>query len=109
MSPYKELHSLEELTGFLETPGKKLLFKHSTICPISTAAHDEFQAYLQEHTVPAAVILVREDRPVSNEVEKRFAIKHESPQIFLLDGQEVKWHTSHWKITRESISEAFGQ
>jgi bacillithiol system protein YtxJ len=102
-----QLHSLEELDRFVGQSGKRLLFKHSTICPISSAAYDEFQAFLREQPVPAAVILVREDRPVSNAVEERYRIKHESPQIFLLEDGDVKWHTSHWKITKEAIAEAF--
>lgn len=102
----KQLHSIEELGQFVQEGGKRLLFKHSTVCPISTAAYDEYQSYLQENDVSAAIILVREDRPVSNEVESRFGVKHESPQIFLLDNGEVKWHTSHWKITKQAIGEA---
>ncbi|MET3287884.1 bacillithiol system redox-active protein YtxJ [Brevibacillus fluminis] len=102
----KQLHSIEELDQFIGEGGKRLLFKHSTVCPISTAAHDEYQAYLQGADIPAAMILVREDRPVSNEVESRFGVKHESPQIFLIDNGEVKWHTSHWKITKQAIGEA---
>lgn len=109
MSTYKELHSIEELNGFLAAPGKKLIFKHSTICPISSTAYDEFQTFLTSQAVPAAVILVREDRPVSNEVAERFAIKHESPQIFLLEGNDVKWHTSHWKITMDAIGQALAE
>ena len=105
MSP-TQLHSTEELDQFLAGGGKRLLFKHSTTCPISATAYEEFQAWLQEHELPSAVILVREDRPVSNAVEERFGIKHESPQIFLLEDGQVKWHTSHWKITRDSISSA---
>ncbi|EJL43240.1 hypothetical protein BAG01nite_26140 [Brevibacillus agri] len=108
MVAQKQLHSLEELDQFVAQKGKKLLFKHSTICPISTSAYEEFQAYLLEHSLEAAVILVREDRPVSNAVAERFAIKHESPQIFLLEDGEVKWHTSHWKITKDAISQAVG-
>ncbi|MGZ0050318.1 bacillithiol system redox-active protein YtxJ [Brevibacillus gelatini] len=104
----KQLHSIEELEQFVAQKGKKLLFKHSTICPISTSAYEEFQAYLQEHAIESAVILVREDRPVSNAVADRFAIKHESPQIFLLENDEVKWHTSHWKITKDAIRQAVG-
>lgn len=103
---HNQLHSIEELDNFVAKKGKKLLFKHSTICPISTTAYEEFQAYLQSSSVEAAVILVREDRPVSNEVAERFSIKHESPQIFLLDDSEVKWHTSHWKITKDAIGKA---
>ncbi|MEJ8543975.1 bacillithiol system redox-active protein YtxJ [Brevibacillus borstelensis] len=101
-----QLHSLEELDRFVAETGKRLLFKHSTICPISTTAYEEFQAFLREQDVPSAVILVREDRPVSNAVAERFAITHESPQIFLLEDGQVKWHTSHWKITKAAIAEA---
>ncbi|MGE5702807.1 MAG: bacillithiol system redox-active protein YtxJ [Clostridia bacterium] len=100
------LHSIEELNQFVQQEGKRLLFKHSTVCPISTAAYDEFQSFLADTDIPASVILVREDRPVSSEVESRFGVKHESPQVFLFDGGEVKWHTSHWKITKQAIEEA---
>lgn len=102
----KQLHSIEELSQFIGEGGKRLLLKHSTVCPISTAAYNEYEAYLQASDVPAVVILVREDRPVSNEVESRFGVKHESPQIFLIENGDVKWHTSHWKITKQAIGEA---
>lgn len=106
MADVANLHSIAELDQFLDQSGKRLLFKHSTICPISTTAYEQFQSYLSTVDTPAAVILVREDRPVSNEVAERFDIKHESPQIFLFEDGKVKWHTSHWKITKESIAEA---
>lgn len=102
----KQLHSTEEFDQFVAEGGKRLLFKHSTTCPISAAAYGEFQAFLQEQEVPSAVIFVIEDRPVSNAVAERFAIKHESPQIFLLEEGQVKWHTSHWKITKDAIADA---
>lgn len=108
MSNLIKLESVEELITFVAQPGKRLLLKHSTVCPISTAAYNEFEAFLTDHTIPAALILVREDRPVSNEVEARFGIKHESPQLFLLDDQKVTWHTSHWKINKQAITEALG-
>lgn len=54
-------------------------------------------------------MLVIEDRPVSNKIAEDFGIKHESPQIFLLEDGEVRWNTSHWKITQSSIKEAVSQ
>lgn len=106
MSAIKQLHSVEDLNQFVGENGKRLLFKHSNTCPISGTAHEEFEAYVKGHEVPAAVIVVQEDRPLSNEVAERYGIKHESPQIFLMENGEVKWHTSHWKITQASIEEA---
>jgi bacillithiol system protein YtxJ len=105
----QQIHTLDELHQYVGQPGKKLLFKHSTTCPISAKAHEEFQAYAQGADTPAAIVHVIEDRPVSNQIAEDFGIKHESPQIFLLDGGEVRWNTSHWKITRDAIKEAVNQ
>ena len=105
----KQLTSVEELNGFVGQPGKHLLFKHSTTCPISAKAHQEFQSYVEENDASAAIVHVIEDRPVSNQIAEDFGIKHESPQIFLIKDGEVKWNTSHWKITKDAIKEAFGE
>ncbi|MRN55493.1 bacillithiol system redox-active protein YtxJ [Paenibacillus monticola] len=102
----QRLHSLEDLHQYVEQPGKKLLFKHSTTCPISAKANEEFEAFLKDTDTTAAIVLVIEDRPVSTQIAEDFGIKHESPQIFLLENSEVRWNTSHWKITRDAIKAA---
>jgi bacillithiol system protein YtxJ len=102
----KQLHSIEELNQFVQQSGKVLLFKHSTTCPISAKAHEEFQAFMNGSDTSAAIVHVIEDRPVSNHITEEFGIKHESPQIFMLEDGKVKWNTSHWKITQNSIKEA---
>ncbi|MFD2408862.1 bacillithiol system redox-active protein YtxJ [Paenibacillus rhizoplanae] len=105
----QQIHTKEELEQYIGQPGKKLLFKHSTTCPISAKANEEFQAYAQHSDTPAAVVHVIEDRPVSNQIAEDLGIKHESPQIFLLEDSEVRWNTSHWKITQKAIKEAVEQ
>jgi monothiol bacilliredoxin len=107
MMSIKQLKSIEELNEFVQQPGKHLLLKHSTTCPISAKANEEFQLFVNENeTTSAAMVLVIEDRPVSNHIAEEFEIKHESPQILLFDDGKVSWNTSHWKITRDSIKEA---
>jgi bacillithiol system protein YtxJ len=101
-----QLQSIEDLNQFVQQSGKLLLFKHSTTCPISAKAYEEFKAYMKASDTSAAIVHVIEDRPVSNHIADEFGIKHESPQIFMLEGGEVKWNTSHWKITQASIKEA---
>ncbi|QPA30923.1 bacillithiol system redox-active protein YtxJ [Thermaerobacillus caldiproteolyticus] len=105
----KQLHTIEDLHQFVQQSGQQPLFKHSTSCPISAKAYEEFQAFVKETDTPAAVFLVIEDRLVSNKIAEEFGIKHESPQIFLLEDGKVRWNASHWKITRESIKEALTQ
>ncbi|ULO07029.1 bacillithiol system redox-active protein YtxJ [Paenibacillus sp. 19GGS1-52] len=102
----QQLHSLEDLHQYVEQPGKKLLFKHSTTCPISAKANQEFEAFLKDTDTTAAIVLVIEDRPVSTQIAEDFGIKHESPQIFLLEDAEVRWNASHWKITQDAIRAA---
>jgi bacillithiol system protein YtxJ len=102
----KQLQSIEDLNQFVQQTGKQLLFKHSTTCPISAKAHEEFQAFLNDSDTSAAIVHVIEDRSVSLHIADKFGIKHESPQIFMLEDGEVKWNTSHWKITQNSIKEA---
>ncbi|MFB9761279.1 bacillithiol system redox-active protein YtxJ [Ectobacillus funiculus] len=105
----KKLTSIDEMNQFVQQSGKHLLFKHSTTCPISAQAHEEFQAFVKDTNTSAAIVLVIEDRPVSNQIAEQFGIKHESPQIFLLEDGQVRWNTSHWKITKEALKEAVGE
>ncbi|WP_129728803.1 MULTISPECIES: bacillithiol system redox-active protein YtxJ [Bacillaceae] len=105
----KKLTSIDEMNQFVQQSGKHLLFKHSTTCPISAQAHEEFQAFVKDTNTSAAIVLVIEDRPVSNQIAEQFGIKHESPQVFLLEDGQVRWNTSHWKITKEALKEAVGE
>ncbi|ARK30446.1 bacillithiol system redox-active protein YtxJ [Halalkalibacter krulwichiae] len=105
----KQLTSIEDMKQFIKQPGKHILFKHSTTCPISAKAHEEFQAFVEENNTSAALVRVIEERPVSNQITEELGIKHESPQIFLLEDGQVRWNTSHWKITKDAIKEAITQ
>ncbi len=52
-------------------------------------------------------VAVNEDRSRSNEVAERYGIRHESPQVIILDDAgDVLWHASHYEITEDSISQA---
>lgn len=85
-----------------------LIFKQSTTCPISAEAFEQFKTYLK-HTdldIGAFFVKVRESRSVSNQLAKETDIQHESPQIFLIEGRQVIWHTSHSDISIENIKNA---
>lgn len=110
MGQYKEIRETEALEHVWASSRQRpvLLFKHSTQCPISAGALEEFRDYLDgadEH-IEAYLVKVIEDRPVSDKIEEMTGVNHESPQIFLLKDEDVRWHTSHSKITTESIGEA---
>jgi bacillithiol system protein YtxJ len=84
-----------------------LIFKHSTQCSISTQAYEEFTNFMEGfHDLFCGVVLVVENRTLSNAIAERFDVRHQSPQVLLLkDGRSV-WHASHWSITPDALSDA---
>ncbi|MEJ8303029.1 bacillithiol system redox-active protein YtxJ [Saccharibacillus sacchari] len=106
---YFEIESIEQWQTLLDQSGERalLLLKHSTACPISGAAFKEFNVYTRKPKRPIVCALVKviECRPVSNEIESKLGIKHESPQILLIQNGQTLWHASHWDITFERIEQ----
>ncbi|OWA35000.1 hypothetical protein B9G55_14795 [Saccharibacillus sp. O16] len=106
---YMELTSLEQWETLLEQSKQStvLLLKHSTACPISGAAFKEFNVYTRKPKRPLVCALVKviECRPVSNAIEAQLGIKHESPQVLLVQGGKTLWHASHWEITYERMEQ----
>lgn len=69
-------------------------------------AFHEFDAFANQHEdVPAYYLQVQEARPLSNFIAETYGVKHESPQIFIIQNGEVKWHTSHSQITEAAIEQ----
>lgn len=110
MAKVQELTNVEEWKKLLAESDKQpvLLMKHSTRCPISAGAHDEFMKHVQVEALPDvryAQVLVVEHRPVSNAVAEDTGVKHESPQVLLLKDGKAVWNISHWRITAEALKD----
>ncbi|MCB7159191.1 bacillithiol system redox-active protein YtxJ [Bacillus subtilis] len=100
------IQSEEEFKRIAEQEGVFVFLKHSTTCPISQAAFHEFGAFANQHEdVPAYYLQVQEARPLSNFIAETYGVKHESPQIFIIQNGKVKWHTSHSQITEAAIEQ----
>lgn len=103
----KRLNENEAFEKEVEAGDLFLLLKHSSTCPISQAAYDEYEKFAKEHeNIKTYYLIVQEDRPLSNYVAEHFRIKHESPQAILFKNSEPVWHASHWKITDKSLVNA---
>lgn len=100
------LESIEQLQKILTEEKKVMILKHSSTCPISHAAFEEYGDFAGQEEVPAWMLIVQESRPLSNYIAETYGIQHESPQaILFVDGKPV-WNASHWKITKRSLKEA---
>lgn len=107
----QELTAIQDLDAASAANGANpfFLFKHSTRCSISAAAYGRVTGYLDnagaEH-VPFYLIKVIESRPVSKEIERRYRITHESPQLILVKYGQAVWSASHSSITAKAIAAA---
>ena len=105
---WKEISKQEEWAELWEQSNQKpiVILKHSTTCPVSASALDEFEQYL--HKQPAekveyVMVKVIESRPVSNQIAVDTGVKHASPQILYVKNKEVIWNASHWSVTAKHI------
>jgi len=95
------LRSLEDWSRMLESSKTRtvLVFKHSTICGISSSVLVEVEGFLSQHrNVPFGIVNVVEDRDLSDVIADRTRIRHESPQMIAILNERPIWHASHWSI-----------
>jgi bacillithiol system protein YtxJ len=84
-----------------------LIFKHSTQCPISSHVYEEFTGFAEAaEDLTCGLVLVIENRNVSNTIAERLKVRHESPQAIVVKDGHAAWHASHWSITADSLNEA---
>jgi len=83
-----------------------ILFKHSTACPVSWAAHSQVTRFVRENPeAPVRMVRVIQERALSQEIAEATGIRHESPQILVLRGGEVVAAASHGNITFDSLNQ----
>lgn len=118
MTQARELTSLAELETALQDAqtGMVLLFKHSATCDISAAAWEEFLDFLRDSKnnpdappLHSYFLVVQTARAVSNEIETRFGIRHESPQAILLHNGQPVWNDSHRRLTTQKLHEVVAE
>lgn len=109
MAGWKEITTIEEWNQNLEQSGNRpiVILKHSTTCPVSASALEEYETYIQSESsadMEYLMVKVIESRPVSNQIAEDLDLKHASPQIIWVKDKEKVWNTSHWSITNKHIS-----
>jgi bacillithiol system protein YtxJ len=96
-----DLSSLEELIA-RSYADAVILFKHSRTCSISARAYEE----MTELNQTVMLVLVQTAREVSNEIEARTGVTHESPQVIVLRNGTAVWHASHGNIKAWAVEQA---
>ena len=106
-----ELTEVEELDRIWRESDERpvVLFKHSTRCPVSSRALDEFEKAKRSDEsgkVGWVFLDLIAHRDCSEEIARRSGITHQSPQAILLRGGAAVWSATHFDITSEALCNA---
>ncbi len=102
----QKIETIEELERYIAEYSDThfFLFKHSTRCPTSSMALEEFKRFAKENPEHfCGYIDIINDRPVSNKVEELSGIQHQSPQVIHYHQGEPVWNASHSSIQKENL------
>lgn len=100
----KHISSEEDFLELVRSGDRFFLLKHSSTCPVSKKAFGEVEGFLDEIDFEVYYLVVQRDRGLSDFVGEYFSVKHESPQLFLIEDGLVVWHDSHFLINRDEMS-----
>ena len=95
------LTSFSELDDLIEESKQKtqVLFKHSTTCGISGMVLRMFSgSQASEEQADFHLLDLHAHRDISNLIESKFDVVHQSPQLLVIKDGAVTFHTSHGAI-----------
>ncbi len=102
--PITNMDALEHLVTESEQE-LTIVFKHDPHCGISAAAYRQ----MSQLSGAVALIDVAEHNDVAQELAARTGIKHESPQVIVLDHGKAIWSASLYEITSKAVARAVPQ
>jgi bacillithiol system protein YtxJ len=99
-----EITTAEECDAVL-SQGLAIVFKHSPSCPVSWMAHREvIRFHTAQPSAPIYLVSVRKFRDLARLIAERTGIRHESPQIIVMQDGRVAGTVSHSGVTAEFLS-----
>lgn len=100
-----------ELDALLESSANRpvLIYKHSNACGVSTRGKGQVEQYLAGHPTPSfgfAMVVVQDARELSDAIEQRLGVRHETPQAIVVRGGKAVWTASHFDVTAARLKMA---
>lgn len=102
------LNTIEQLDKILEESKQTpvIIFKHSTSCSISATAKSRLERQWDgkglDHIRSYYLDLITY-RPVSNEIAELLQVRHESPQLLLVQDGMCTYNASHLSISIDEL------
>lgn len=106
-SLWRKIESDKDLNSAVEQSSRQkvLIFKHSTRCFISKTILKSFEKQMQNSEKDYAYYFLDliAHRNISNAIETRFDVVHQSPQLIVLENGKATFNASHQNIDLDKI------
>lgn len=88
----------------------QVIYKHSNRCPLCHMAMHQVREAVKQAGDRADfyIVDVVGARDVSQAAAQRWNVRHESPQVLILQDDRVVWHGSHREVEAEAILRQLG-
>jgi bacillithiol system protein YtxJ len=102
---WKVLDSESQVDALIERSKEQplALFKHSTRCSISSMVKSRLESSWKDESPELYILDLLRYRSVSNYIEDKLAVTHQSPQLILLKNGKVVYQASHGSIEMSEI------
>ena len=83
----------------------QLIYKHSHRCSVCFVSKGNLENASEDILVHASMhfLNVVKNREASDAIASELGVRHESPQVILVDKGRVAWHASHGDIDADAI------
>lgn len=102
---WEPLNTMDQLHAIYTSERVAILFKHSTRCPVSAMAKRTLEH--DKDLIPEDTIIYYLDliayREISNAIAEMWGVKHESPQLLIIQGKKNIYNASHSDIEMRDI------
>lgn len=107
--PWQMLESEDQLNNLISNSKKKpkVIFKHSTRCGISRMVLKNFESgyTLNDDDASFYLLDLLNNRELSNTIASRLNIMHQSPQVIVIDNEEIIHTDSHHGIDIKKVEQ----
>lgn len=104
---WKFIESEDDLKNAIDESFKRkvVIFKHSTRCGVSRMVLKNFENEVQNDDKGATFYFLDllKYRPISNQIEQKFGVHHQSPQMLVLQNGESIANASHSSVSTKLI------
>ena len=102
MSDFKHTTHLSEI---LEESSKKrvVVFKFSSSCNSSSSLRERFETMMAKYPLIIYLVTARSEPVLSRKIAEHFQIKHESPQIVVIEKGKVVYSADHDNIDIKAV------